>query len=145
MGERSGRFRRNKSNRQSQLGRGICREKRYELTLNLEQILSLDPTPTSLLHLTPPNPSSPLTSLAWAPSCGRSYHLLATGSRDGSVRIWRLEPPGAGDEYDMDEKRGGAGWKGEIVGEFGKGGARVGMVDVSYLNCELAIIVLKRR
>ena len=38
------------------------------------------------------HPSS-ITSVAWAPSCGRSYHLIATGSRDGKVRIWKVRPP----------------------------------------------------
>jgi len=83
------------------------------------QIIKLDPSPTALLHLTPSSSTSPLTSVAWAPSCGRSYHLVATGARDGTVRIWRIEP------QDKD------GWSSEVVGEFGKGGARVAMVDVS--------------
>jgi nucleoporin SEH1 len=39
------------------------------------------------------------------------------------VRIWRVEAP--------DEDSGRESWTGEVVGEFGKGGARVGMVDVS--------------
>ena len=30
--------------------------------------------------------------MSWAPSCGRSYHLVATGSRDGHVRIWKIRP-----------------------------------------------------
>ncbi|KAL5514312.1 hypothetical protein ACEPAG_2400 [Sanghuangporus baumii] len=34
-----------------------------------------------------------ITSVAWAPSCGRSFHLVATGSRDGCVRIWKVRPP----------------------------------------------------
>lgn len=34
-----------------------------------------------------------VTSVAWAPSCGRSFHLIATGSRDGMVRIWKVKPP----------------------------------------------------
>ncbi|KAG8903484.1 hypothetical protein FRB99_003227 [Tulasnella sp. 403] len=34
-----------------------------------------------------------ITSVSWAPSCGRSYHLVATGSRDCLVRIWKLKPP----------------------------------------------------
>lgn len=33
-----------------------------------------------------------ITSVAWAPSCGRSFHLVATGSRDGRVRVWKLRP-----------------------------------------------------
>ncbi|KAF7761378.1 hypothetical protein Agabi119p4_9370 [Agaricus bisporus var. burnettii] len=40
---------------------------------------------------------SAITSLSWAPSCGRSYHLIATGSRDGTVHIWRVQP---GEELD---------------------------------------------
>jgi nucleoporin SEH1 len=65
--------------------------------------------------------------MSWAPSCGRSYHLIATGARDGTVRIWRVEPPSDGeDQEDLKE-----GWKAEVVAEFEKGGARVGMVDVS--------------
>ena len=90
------------------------------------QIITLNPSPTSLIHLTPPS-SSPLTSMSWAPSCGRSYHLIATGARVGTVRIWRVEPPSDGeDQEDMKD-----GWKAEVVAEFEKGGARVGMVDVS--------------
>ncbi|KAL5521651.1 SEH1 [Sanghuangporus sanghuang] len=34
-----------------------------------------------------------VTSVAWAPGCGRSFHLIATGSRDGCVRIWKVRPP----------------------------------------------------
>lgn len=66
--------------------------------------------------------------MSWAPSCGRSYHLIATGARDGTVRIWRVEQP-----TDSDESEGSPrdGWKAEIVAEFEKGGPRVGMVDVS--------------
>lgn len=36
--------------------------------------------------------SSAITSVSWAPSCGRSYHLIATGGRDGHVRIWKVKP-----------------------------------------------------
>jgi len=91
-----------------------------------EQILTLNPSPTSLIHLTPPS-SSPLTSVSWAPSCGRSYHLIATGARDGAVRIWRVEPPNDGDDPEETSREG---WKAEVVAEFEKGGARIGMVDV---------------
>ncbi|WRT66876.1 uncharacterized protein IL334_003839 [Kwoniella shivajii] len=89
---------------------------------------------TSLLFLNPPQSSStsPLTSVSWAPSCGRAYHLIASGSRDGTVRIWRIEPPGEKlrvDYNDNDESDNHVGWKGDCVAEFGKGGARVGMVD----------------
>jgi len=30
--------------------------------------------------------------VSWAPSCGRLYHLVATGRRDGHVRIWKIKP-----------------------------------------------------
>lgn len=66
--------------------------------------------------------------MSWAPSCGRSYHLIATGARDGTVRIWRVEPPSDGDESDETARQG---WKAEVVAEFEKDGPRVGMVDVS--------------
>lgn len=100
--------------------------RRPELGQADEQILTLNPSPTSLIHLTPPS-SSPLTSVSWAPSCGRSYHLIATGARDGAVRIWRVEPPNDGDDPEETSREG---WKAEVVAEFEKGGARIGMVDV---------------
>ncbi|ODN85854.1 nucleoporin SEH1 [Cryptococcus wingfieldii CBS 7118] len=113
------------------------------------KIISLEPTPTSILHLTPSSSSSfpssssssssappaPLTALSWAPNCGKNYHLLATGSRDGSIRIWRLEPPGERARVDFTAEGSEAGgdvvreWRGECTAEFGKGGARVGSVD----------------
>ncbi|PLW28690.1 hypothetical protein PCANC_23479 [Puccinia coronata f. sp. avenae] len=36
---------------------------------------------------------SPVSSLAWAPPCGRDYHLIAAGHRDGRARIWKLVVP----------------------------------------------------
>ena len=36
--------------------------------------------------------SPSMTSVSWAPSCGRSYHLIATGYRGGQVRIPRVRP-----------------------------------------------------
>jgi nucleoporin SEH1 len=72
------------------------------------QIISLPPSPTrpillaSLDHRPPSNPSgfSPssssltqsITAVSWAPMSGRSYHLLATGSRDSYVRVWKIKP-----------------------------------------------------
>ncbi len=52
-----------------------------------------------------PTPYS-ITSVAWAPSCGRSYHLIATGSRDGHVRIWRVKPPALGEDGEQDAEEG---------------------------------------
>ncbi|OCF35347.1 hypothetical protein I316_02895 [Kwoniella heveanensis BCC8398] len=95
--------------------------------------LDTSSSPSSLFYLTPGQSSSnaPLTSVSWAPNCGRAYHLIATGSRDGTVRIWRIEPPGEklrvgyGDE-DGEVRQA---WRGQCVADFGKGGARIGMVD----------------
>lgn len=109
------------------------------------KLISLSPTPTCVLLLTPSSPTAtsstssgptqhaPLTCLAWAPNCGRNYHLLATGARDGTIRIWRVEPPGERGRVDYDTpgevvKE----WRGQCTGEFGKGGARVGTVDVRF-------------
>jgi nucleoporin SEH1 len=33
----------------------------------------------------------PIHDIAWAPSMGRSYHLLATASKDYTLRVWRLD------------------------------------------------------
>jgi len=57
-----------------------------------------------------------ITCVAWAPSCGRSYHLIATGGRDGRVRIWRVKPADDdGDDMgDSDEGK----WTATIVADF---------------------------
>ncbi|GAA6064311.1 hypothetical protein JCM10212_005048 [Sporobolomyces blumeae] len=47
----------------------------------------LGPTSSSPFHM------SPTSSLAWAPPSGRSYQLLASGSRDGKARVWKIYPP----------------------------------------------------
>lgn len=49
-------------------------------------------------------------SVAWAPSCGRSYHLIATGSRDGHVRIWRVKPPSPTEDADGDDAESEGSW-----------------------------------
>ena len=39
--------------------------------------------------------------VSWAPDMGRSYHLVASASRDRTVRVWslrRVEPPPGGGE-----------------------------------------------
>lgn len=38
----------------------------------------------------------PILDIAWAPNMGRSYHMIATASKDKTVRIWRLEPGKSG-------------------------------------------------
>jgi len=55
--------------------------------------------------------TSSVTSVSWAPSCGRSYHLIATGSRDGSVRIWKIQP---GEELESGDENGD---DSELIGE----------------------------
>lgn len=91
------------------------------------QIIQLSPArrPTVLLALSP-SASSPttaernaektnaITSIAWAPSCGRSYHLIATGGRDGHVRIWRVRPPAVGEEVQGHHEE----WAASVVGDF---------------------------
>ncbi|KAA1476151.1 WD40 repeat-like protein [Dentipellis sp. KUC8613] len=99
-------------------------------------LITLDPSPISE-HLSSNNSShsgdqdgvvrSSVTSVAWAPSCGRSYHLVATGGRDGHVRIWRLKPPALDDDRmeGADEGR----WTGSIVADFDHHKFSVGRVE----------------
>ncbi|KAH7921566.1 WD40 repeat-like protein [Leucogyrophana mollusca] len=68
-----------------------------------------------------------VTSVAWAPSCGRSYHLIATGSRDGHVRIWRVKPS---EDGDVDDGEGGdPKWTGSVVADFDHHKSAVGRVE----------------
>jgi len=36
--------------------------------------------------------TAPVLDVAWSPNVGRTFHLLASSSRDGSTRIWRVAP-----------------------------------------------------
>ena len=60
--------------------------------------------------------------MSWAPSCGRSYHLVATGGRDGHVRIWKIKP--GSEDLDNDEGMMGDGdseetkWTAVLVADF---------------------------
>ncbi|KAI0629947.1 WD40 repeat-like protein [Trametes polyzona] len=117
-------------------------------------LLSLNPSPTSTAAPSDPartstNGSSDaggngsgggdgaktcaVTSIAWAPSCGRSYHLVATGARDGHVRIWRVKPPAPGDELDAgagaEEGEDAAQWTASVVGDFDDHKSAVGRVE----------------
>ncbi|PFH46735.1 hypothetical protein AMATHDRAFT_77541 [Amanita thiersii Skay4041] len=80
-----------------------------------------------------------ISSISWAPSCGRSYHLIATGGRDGHVRIWRIRPApeedcnisyyddaGKGDG-ESDERDGK--WTASIVADFDHHRSAVGRVE----------------
>ncbi|KAF9226345.1 WD40 repeat-like protein [Gyrodon lividus] len=101
-------------------------------------LLTLDPTPSGGLSLLegsvgtiPPGDSEvptpyAITSVAWAPSCGRSYHLIATGGRDGHVRIWRVKPA---EESDDIEGEGEPKWTGTIVADFDYHKSAVGRVE----------------
>lgn len=67
---------------------------------------------------------SAVRSVAWAASCGRSFHTIAGGYRDGRVRVWRVDPS---------EPRSGSvsnnNWKMKLVGEFVGHAGGVNRVD----------------
>lgn len=72
-----------------------------------------------------PVSSNAITSVAWAPSCGRSYHLIATGGRDGRVRVWKVRPGeelGGGDVAmgvpEPEEAEGEERWSAVVVADF---------------------------
>ncbi|KAF8621336.1 hypothetical protein AX15_007871 [Amanita polypyramis BW_CC] len=114
------------------------------------------PTTTSQTTGTPvgstKEPSGPasyaITSVSWAPCCGRSYHLVATGGRDGRVRIWRVRPapdedtdvyydePGAGTgqgqgkgEGEGGESEDGSRWSATVVADFDHHRSTIGRVE----------------
>ncbi|KAG8964066.1 hypothetical protein FRC05_004293 [Tulasnella sp. 425] len=73
-------------------------------TSGVLKIIEFPPNQHPITHLTvtqePPaakgaRPPKPLAiiSVPRTPTCGRSYHLVATASRDGLVRNWKLRPP----------------------------------------------------
>jgi len=73
----------------------------------------------------PPSPRTyATTSISWAPSCGRSFHLIATGSRDGRVRIWKIRPSVPDDSSINSRSRNvfGSGESGSGNGGSGNGG-----------------------
>ncbi|KAI0071101.1 WD40 repeat-like protein [Panus rudis PR-1116 ss-1] len=106
-------------------------------------LLTLDPSPTrsqdTNVPRTPGFPTTDgehttfaVTSVSWAPSCGRSYQLIATGSRDGKVRIWRVKPPMLHDDLedgDGDTDGGEGTWSASLVGEFDDHKSAVGRVE----------------
>ncbi|KAK7059748.1 purine-cytosine permease fcyB [Favolaschia claudopus] len=97
-------------------------------------LLTLDPSPAVEGALVPADPdaggpsSSAITSVSWAPSCGRSYHLIATGGRDGHVRIWRVKP-GEEVEDDMAADSEDGQWSASIVADFENHKSAVGRVE----------------
>jgi nucleoporin SEH1 len=81
-------------------------------------LLSLDPSPSVDPGSISEDVTAPyaITSVSWAPSCGRSYHLVATGGRDGHVRVWKLHPNSLDDgRTDGPEE---AKWTGSVVADF---------------------------
>lgn len=100
---------------------------------------------SNFLNLLPPRNAStfastpPTSSLAWAPASGRSFQLLASGSRDGQARVWKLHPPSLeGEEAHGVAAAGGSHdeWTGEMDvelndGKSGRGGS-VGSVKVEW-------------
>ncbi|KAG6860494.1 hypothetical protein C0995_010531 [Termitomyces sp. Mi166 len=104
-------------------------------------ILALDPVPGSTLQASSSMhegniptvegaaavpPAFAVTSVSWAPSCGRSYHLIATGSRDGRVRIWRVKPGEdlSGEDEEEEEK-----WTASVVADFDQHRSAIGRVE----------------
>lgn len=94
------------------------------LTTQIRKIIALPPAPNrpvllaSLDHRPPERiPPQAITSISWAPMSGRSYHLLATGSRDTLVRVWKLKPSVNASALAVadDENK----WTSALVGEFG--------------------------
>ncbi|KAJ7669422.1 WD40-repeat-containing domain protein [Mycena polygramma] len=91
-------------------------------------ILTLDPSPAAEdAPVDPDAATSAITSVSWAPSCGRSYHLIATGGRDGHVRIWRLKPGEEADD-DMADVEDGR-WTASVVADFEQHKSAVGRVE----------------
>ncbi|KAF4563370.1 hypothetical protein EYR40_006909 [Pleurotus pulmonarius] len=104
-------------------------------------LLTLDPSPAHAASAMLPSTTSAdtsadaeshspasyaVTSVAWAPSCGRSYHLIATGCRDGKVRIWKVKP--APEDAEGDEGEEGR-WSATIVADFDNHKSSVGRVE----------------
>jgi len=101
------------------------------------------PPGTSTATKEPTGPASfAVISVSWAPSCGRSYHLIATGGRDGHVRVWRVRPaPDEDTEMYYDEPGAAPGkpeegenddsykWSANVVADFDHHRSTVGRVE----------------
>ncbi|KDQ60014.1 hypothetical protein JAAARDRAFT_126019 [Jaapia argillacea MUCL 33604] len=103
-------------------------------------LLTLDPSPTLPTFSGSGDASGPtadsdiptpfaITCVSWAPSCGRSYHLIATGGRDGRVRIWKIKPEEIPDGEGDSEEREREGWTGVVVADFDEHKSAVGRVE----------------
>ncbi|KAJ7650560.1 WD40-repeat-containing domain protein [Roridomyces roridus] len=96
-------------------------------------ILTLDPSPQADIPPVEPDgvnvpATSAITSVSWAPSCGRSYHLIATGGRDGHVRIWRVKPGEEGEDDMVTDGEEGR-WTATMVADFEQHKSAVGRVE----------------
>ena len=86
-----------------------------------------------------------ITSLSWAPSCGRSYHLIASGHRDGTVRVWKIRPAessaigGGGAGAGVSDGGSGMAWSGSVMGEWGLGEATIGRVEWNITGSILSV------
>ncbi|GAA97492.1 uncharacterized protein L969DRAFT_83794 [Mixia osmundae IAM 14324] len=78
------------------------------------QVLVLQAVPHNVKEKKPSSSPAPVCSVAWAPSSGRSYHLVATGSRDGKVHVWKLRPPAPESSDVMSEGE----WTSELAAEI---------------------------
>jgi len=101
-------------------------------------LLSLDPCPPVDSGSMSEDVTAPyaITSISWAPSCGRSYHLLATCGRDGHVRVWKLRPSSLDDERMEGSEE--AKWSGSIVADFDHHKSAVGRVEWNITGTVLA-------
>ncbi|KAJ6608218.1 WD40 repeat-like protein [Mycena sp. CBHHK59/15] len=85
-------------------------------------ILTLDPSPAAAegapAEQETNGGASAITSVSWAPSCGRSYHLIATGGRDGHEV----------DDEMADNAEDGR-WTASVVGDFEQHKSAVGRVE----------------
>ena len=69
--------------------------------------------------------------------------MIATGSRDGHVRIWKVRAPNLGDELEQDGDGEGDGvegkWTSTVVGDFDdhKSVIVLGTLDMSALTITL--------
>ncbi|KDQ08765.1 hypothetical protein BOTBODRAFT_37624 [Botryobasidium botryosum FD-172 SS1] len=68
---------------------------------------------------------SGIACVAWAPSCARSHHRIAAGTRNGVVRIWKVEPPSKDTDVVSEESN----WTATLVGEFNDHRSSVGRVE----------------
>ncbi|KAJ3063682.1 epoxide hydrolase, soluble (sEH), partial [Rhizoclosmatium hyalinum] len=87
-----------------------------------------------------PHSDADVLDVAWAPNMGRSYELVATGTRDGVVRIFKLVWIDIIEESGVAvESGGGKGmWKVDLVASLADHGAAVWRVSWNLLGTVLS-------